>query len=232
MNKKGKNLDFLIDRPIAHRGIFDNKRIYENTISAFERAIKLNYVIELDVRMLACGTVIVFHDDDMERLLHVEGSIDKLTYDELTYMAKYKIPTFEEVLKLVNGQVPLLIETKSITKRCALENKVNQYLKEYKGLYAIQSFNLRSIKWFYKNRKDVAIGYLMGKRNYKSEPIFFRKYDFLSVSVKLFADKRVRKMREDKVVLGWGIKTKEQFDLKKDVYDNLVFDNLLEIDAS
>ena len=227
MNKKSKDLKFLIDR-----GIFDNKRIYENTISAFERAIKLNYIIELDVRMLSCGTIIVFHDDDMERLLHVEGSIDKLTYDELTYMAKYQIPTLKDVLNLVNGSVPLLIETKSKTKRYALEIKLNEYLKNYNGLYAIQSFNLKSIKWFYKNNKDVPIGYLVGKRNYKNEPIFFRKYDFISVSVDLFSDKRVRKMREDKIVMGWGIKTKEQFELKKDVYDNLVCDNLLEIDAS
>lgn len=232
MNKKSKDFKFLIDRPIAHRGIFDNKRIYENTIAAFERAIKFNYVIELDVRMLADGTLIVFHDDDMERLLHVEGEIDKLTYDELTYMAKYQVPTFEEVLKLVNGQVPLLIETKSITKRNALEIKINEYLKNYSGLYAIQSFNIKSIKWFYKNRKDVAIGYLMGKRNYKSEPLFFRRYDFLSVSVSLFENKRVRKMREDKVVLGWGVKTKELYEAKKDVYDNLICDNLLEIEES
>lgn len=230
MNKVYKDFKFLIDRPIAHRGIFDNKRIYENTISAFERAIKQNYVIELDVRMLSDGTLIVFHDDDMERMLHVEGLIDKLTYEELTYMAKYQIPTLEEVLQLVNGQVPLLIETKSITKRFALEIKLNEYLKKYNGLYAIQSFNLKSIKWFYKYRKDIAIGYLMGKKNYKSEPIFFRKYDFLSVNVSLFADKRVRKIREDKVVLGYGIKTKELFEKKKDVYDNLICDNLLEID--
>lgn len=230
MNKKEKkNIDFLLDKLICHRGIYDNKDIYENTIDAFKEALKYDCILEFDVRMLKCGTLVVFHDDDMERLLHVEGKIEKLTYDELTYMAKYEVPTFESVLKLINGKIPILIETKSKTKRCIMESKMAELLDKYNGLYAIQSFNLKSLKWFNKNRENVVIGYLIGKKNCKSEPIFFKKYDFLNVNIKLFNDKRVRKMREDKKVLGYTVKTKEMYELKKDVYDNLSCDNLLEI---
>ena len=220
---------FLLDTLICHRGIYDNKDIYENTIDAFKETLKYDCILEFDVRMLKCGTLVVFHDDDMERLLHVEGKIEKITYDELTYMAKYEVPTFESVLKLINGKIPILIETKSKTKRCIMESKMAELLDKYNGLYAIQSFNLKSLKWFNKNRENVVIGYLIGKKNCKSEPIFFKKYDFLNVNIKLFNDKRVRKMREDKKVLGYTVKTKEMYELKKDVYDNLSCDNLLEI---
>ena len=144
-------------------------------------------------------------------------------------MAKYEIPTFESVLNLIDGKLPILIETKSKTKRCIMESKMAELLDKYNGLFAIMSFNLKSLKWFNKNRKDIVIGYMIGKKNCKSEPIFFKKYDFLNVNIKLFDDKRVRKMREDKKVLGYRVKSKEMYDLKKDVYDNLSCDNLLEI---
>ena len=205
--------------------------MFENTIEAFQCAIKHNYIIELDVRMLACGTLVIFHDENTERLLNVEGKIEKLTYDELTYMAKYDIPTFESVLSLVNGSVPLLIETKSKTKRCIMESKMMEYLDKYSGEYAIHSFNLKSLKWFYKNRKDIPIGYLIGKKNFKREPVFFKNYDFLNINVELFSDKKVRKLREDKMVLGYNVKSKELYEAKKDVYDNLSLDNILEIDC-
>lgn len=229
MNKRIIDLSFLKKNRIAHRGIYDNKRIYENTISAFTRALKYNYIIELDVRMMACGTLVVFHDENMERLLHVEQDIEKITYDELCYMSKFQIPTLLDVLELVNGSVPLLIELKTIAKKGIFESKVAELLDNYKGEYAIQSFNLKSLKWFYKNRKNVAIGYLMGKKNYRKEH-FFRKYDFINIHYGLLEDKKIRKMKEDKMIIAYGIKDKAEFDLKKDVYDNLTCDNLLEIE--
>ena len=112
-----KDMSFLRNRFIAHRGIYDNKRIYENTTSAFLRAIKNNSIIEVDLRMLKDGTIICFHDENMERMLHVEGKIERLTYDELCYIARYQIPTFSMLLELTHGTVPLLIELISKTKK-------------------------------------------------------------------------------------------------------------------
>lgn len=223
-----KDLSFLKQHLIAHRGVYDNKRIYENTISAFTRALKYNFIIELDVRMLADGTLIAFHDEDTKRLLHMEDKIENMTYDELSYMAKFQIPTLQNVLELVNGILPIIIELKTLSKKKIFETKVAEVLDTYKGKFAIQSFNIKTLKWFYKNRKDYCIGYIVGKRNYKKD-YFFKKYDFMSIRVDLYSDKRIRKMREDKMVIGWGINTRELYQLKKDVYDNLTCDNLLEI---
>ena len=133
------------------------------------------------------------------------------------------------VLNLISGRVPIIIEVKSKTKRNAIEIKVAELMDKYNGDYAIESFNLSTLKWFNKNRQSVVIGYLKGKKNYKSEPIFFKKYDFLNVNYELFNDKKIRKIREEKMVLGHIFKTLDEIKSKRDVYDNLCCDNVLEI---
>lgn len=223
-----KNIEFLKGKLIAHRGVFDNKRIYENTASAYIRAIKYHFPIELDVRILKDGTIICFHDEDMERLLHLEGKVEKLTYDELVYIAKYQIPTFASILELVNGEVPLLIETKSLSKRYALEQGLAKLLDNYQGEFAIQSFYSKSLKWFYKNRPNYIIGYIMGKRNYK-QYLSFKKFDFLDVKIGLFSDKHIRKIKEDYPVIGWDIDSVEDLENNKELYYALVCDNILDI---
>lgn len=224
-----KELHFLKTRLIAHRGIYDNKRIYENTISAIQRAIKHQYIIEFDVRLLSDGTCVVFHDQNMERLLHVEGNIERITYDELCYIAKYQVPTLEEVLDLVAGSVPVLIDLKTITSKRLLEKKVAIILDEYKGDFAVQSFHIRTLKWFYKNRPNYITGYLINRKNL-TKNYFFKKYDFVNINIKLLSDRRVKKLKEDKMVMGYTINTKEEYALKQNIYDNLVCNNILEID--
>lgn len=225
-----KDLSFLKARKIAHRGLFDNSRIYENTISAYTRAIKYNYTIEIDVRLLADGTLVCFHDETPDRLLHVDGKTDKLTYEELSYLSKYQIPTLKETLDIINGKVPLLIEVRSEYKKGKCEALIANLLDNYTGEFAIQSFNIKTLKWFYKNRPDYIIGHLVCKKNFMKDYLF-KKYDFLDINILIYNDKKIRKMREDKFIIGHKICNKEEYLAKKDVYDNLVYDNLLEIDG-
>lgn len=226
-----KDVEFLKSSLIAHRGIYDNKGVYENTLKSFEKAINKNYIIEADIRMLIDGTIIVFHDQDMERLLHLEGDIEKLSYDELTYIAKYPIPTLDEMLEMAAGRVPLLIELKTKSKRGIFESKVANILDKYEGSYAIQSFNIKTIKWFNKNRKNTVVGYLVDKKNL-NKMTFFKKYDFININTEIIDDKKLKFLRANYLVLGYTISDKEELKLKRNYYDNLICDNLLEIDAS
>ena len=226
-----KNKEFLSGSLIAHRGIYDNKGVYENTLKSIEKAIEKNYTVEIDVRMLLDGTIIVFHDQDMERLLHLEGDIEKLSHDELTYITKYPIPTLAEMLELVAGRVPLIIELKTRKKRGMFESKVAEILDDYKGLYAIQSFNISTLRWFYKNRPNVILGYLVNKKNL-SKMRFFKRYDFINIKMDIINDKRLKFLRANYLVLGYTVRSKEELEIKQNYYDNLICDNLLEIDAS
>ncbi len=190
-----------------------------------------NYLIEVDIRMLIDGTVVVFHDQDMERLLHMDGDIEKLSYEELTYIAKYQIPTLEEMLEFIDGKVPLIIELKSRKKHSVFETKVAEILDNYKGLYAIQTFHAKTIKWFNKNRPNVIVGYLVNKKNLKKMP-FFKKYDFININMDIVNDEKLKFLRANYLVLGYTIHSKEELSVKQKYYDNLICDNLLEIDAS
>lgn len=223
-----KDCSFLKGNLFCRRGLFDNKRIYENTISAYNRAVKYKFGIELDVRILKDGTVVCFHDDDMKRLLHVEGKINKMTYDELTYVARYQIPTLEEALAEIKGNVPVLIQIVEPSRKHLLEEKLVSILENYKGDFAIESFHMRPLKWFYKNKPEFVTGFMIGWKNFKRD-FFFKKYDFLNIKIKLYSVKRIKQYKNDKTVLAWRILTKEELDDNKIVYDNLVCDNLLDI---
>ena len=152
---------FLKNSVIAHRGIYDNKKIVENTIPAFKKAISKGYAIELDLHLSKDNKIIVFHDDTLDRLTDKKGKVESLPLEEikkLKLLNVASIPTLEEVLELVKGEVPLLIELKD-SRGFTLEKEVSKILENYKGEFAIQSFDPRTVLWFRlfkkKNRRFI-----------------------------------------------------------------------------
>ena len=165
-HKENENIweSFLLKNIFAHRGIYDNEFCPENSLMAFENAIQKGYGIELDVQPIADGTPVVFHDSKMSRMTGKDKYIQNLSNEELSKITllntNINIPTLKDVLKFVNGRVPLLIELKSQDKVGELEPKVFELLKEYEGEFAIQSFNPYQIEWFYKNAPKIWRGQL------------------------------------------------------------------------
>lgn len=128
----------------AHRGLH-NREIPENSLSAFERACQQGFGIELDVQLSRDGCVMVFHDASLKRMTGVDRLLCEMTAEELSHLrlanSSEKIPTLTEVLALVNGRVPLLVELKGETTNTALCAPVAELLKNYKGDYCVESFN-------------------------------------------------------------------------------------------
>ena len=107
----------------AHRGLHDNLwGIPENSLPAFQAAVDKGYGIELYVHITADHQLIVHHDDTLYRMCRVERAIKDMTLEEIRQYTLLntdeKIPTLKEVLDLVNGKVPLLIELKSESHNC------------------------------------------------------------------------------------------------------------------
>lgn len=155
---------WIVNKYIAHRG-FHDETSPENSIGAFKKAIERNYVIELDVHVIEDGTPVVFHDSTLKRLTGEDGYIRHIKNVE--ELKKYnllnsneKIPTLQEVLDLVNGTTPLLIEIKDFNTNTYFEKAVYELLKNYKGEYAIMSFNPNTLKWFKENAPEVIRGQL------------------------------------------------------------------------
>ena len=105
---------------IAHRGAFDNVSIPENSIKAFQEAIKLGLAVEYDVQLTKDNVLVVFHDDNLYRMTGIDKKIEDVTFDEINKLTlldtKEHIPTLKDVLNLINNKVFMDIEIKN-TKR-------------------------------------------------------------------------------------------------------------------
>ena len=164
MNPEMTNLSWLTARPIAHRGFHDmNQAVWENTLTAFTRAIDRDYAIECDVHLSADGVPVVFHDDGLKRLTGREGYVWQKTAAE---MAALRIgqtddhpPTLKEMLDLVDGRVPLVIELKGIPGHDeGLVERVCLMLRNYRGQAAIMSFDHWLIRQFAVHAGDIPTG--------------------------------------------------------------------------
>ncbi len=135
-------------RPIAHRGLHDaDAGLLENSRPAFEAAIALGYGIECDVQAAAGGLPIVFHDAMTDRLLGRPGLTRDLTPADLATLAYpvggTRVLTLAEVLALVAGRVPLLVEIKSdwTEPDPAFLSAIASALSHYAGPLAVMSFD-------------------------------------------------------------------------------------------
>ena len=162
-------------RCFAHRGLFDNQTRCENSLSAFEAAAQAGYGIELDLQMAADGKIVVFHDDDLQRMCSSPLVIEQATYAQLQEYnlgeTFEKIPLFSQVLAQVNGRVPLIVEIKSterIERTCL---KVYDLLRNYPGDYCIESMNPLIMGWFAKNEPQIMRGQLATHIPSKGNPL-------------------------------------------------------------
>ena len=219
-----KNINFLKENLIAHRGLHSDTTI-ENTISAFIKAMEKNYIIELDIHILKDDTIVIYHDFDLKRLTGVNKVIEKLTYPQLSKIKiknKYQIPTLKQVMNIINGRVPLLIEVKTIEKNNLFLEKLVELLNNYKGLFAIQSLNPFVIEWFYKNKKNYPLGLIIiNDINYKILKKYTKMIDFISIY------KKHLPFKSKKIIIGWTIKNKKELEKYKPLSDNLIVENIL-----
>ena len=207
---------------IAHRGIFDNESIPENSIPAFKRAIDENIPIELDVQLTKDNVLVVFHDDNLYRMTGKNIDIQKVNYSDIKDIKLLNtdevIPTFEEVLKLVDNKVLLNIEIKNNKRIKAVCTNLMNYLIPYWN-FVLQSFNPFILRYIKNNYFSVEVGLLV-KNDYSNflSNLFFKskfiikysKTDFLSISKKLLKNKKFKSFTKDYPTLLWTIKSDEE----------------------
>ena len=233
-----KKTDFLTSNLIAHRGLH-NEKYPENSIGAFRRAIRKNYVIELDVHLLKDGTVVVFHDDNLYRMCGKRKDIKDYSYNDLKKIkllnTNYVIPTFEDVLKIIDGKVPLIVELKYDLRAGLLEEKVCNLLDNYRGEFCVKSFSPLSILWFKRNRPNYIRGLLISNkaRNFKEKvmhsfiPFLICKPDFVSCNYLLYNNRRIKKYMKKHPVIAWTIRTDNIYKKYKDKFSNLIVEKII-----
>ena len=204
----------LLNTIIAHRGI--HYKYLENTIPAFIEAINKKCIIELDVRLTKDNQVIVFHDHNLKRIFGINRDIKDLTIKEIK---KYNyIPTLEDVLKLVNNRVPIIIEVKHSK---GIEKRLTNILDKYNGIFFIQSFNPYTILWF-KNKKKYLIGLLTYNFFHLKSILFILRPNYIATNLNNLIN--IQKYRKKYIVLGYTLKTKKEYQKYKDYADNFICD--------
>lgn len=235
----------LMGHHYAHRGLHDlEKGIPENSMTAFRRAVEKGYGIEMDVQLSKDGTAVVFHDAGLKRMCGVDRKVNELTLAELKALSlagtREQIPTFQEFLDLINGQVPLVVEIKMDKQDDRIPEEVNRLLSNYKGAYCIESFHPSALLWYKKHRPDVFRGQLssdfrkdpernslimvllgMLVSNIAARPDFIA-YDWryrnnlsFQISTKLFGA----------LPVAWTIRSQEEMDASRKDFKLFIFEN-------
>ncbi|MBV7410810.1 glycerophosphodiester phosphodiesterase family protein [Maritimibacter sp. DP1N21-5] len=147
--------DAFLKAPIAHRAYHDKARGRpENAPAAIRAALEAGYGIEVDIQPSRDGVPMVFHDYDLGRLTHETGPVAQRTSSDLRAIrlkdSRETIPTLAEVLEMVGGRAPLLIEIKDQDGALGpnvgpLEAAVAAALMDYEGPVAVMSFNPHAV---------------------------------------------------------------------------------------
>ncbi len=240
----------FLTAPIAHRAFHDvNDGRPENSRAAIKAAIERGYGIEIDLQMSHDLQAMVFHDYDLTRLAEAKGPIRQRHSDELRSVrlrgGDEGIPTFTEVLDLVAGRVPLLVEIKdqdgAMGPRTGdLEMSAAQCLEGYQGDVAIMSFNPNAVAEFAKHRSNLPLGlvtcaYL--QEDWSLLPTATRKYlrnipdfdrvgaSFISHDVTDLTNPAVTRLKDrDTPVLCWTVRSQEVEMTAREIADNITFE--------
>ncbi len=147
----------------AHRGLWNAERP-ENSLAAFKAAVDAGYGMELDLHLTTDNVLVVFHDDTLDRMCGVSGRPENCSLAELRKLrlkgTEHGIPTFDEVLEVVNGKAPLIVELKADKRLDELCSHARARLQTYDGPYCIESFHPLAVRWFRKNAPEVIRGQL------------------------------------------------------------------------
>ena len=131
----------------------------ENSRAAFAAAVVAGYGIELDVRLTLDRVPIVLHDAHLARVTGQGGRVADLRYADLARRrlrgSEEHVPTLDEVLRLVAGRVPVMVEIKSYLSASRISPAVAEVLDVHRGEVCVASFNPGALGWFRRHRPQV-----------------------------------------------------------------------------
>ena len=227
--RKRREMDRFKTVKYAHRGLHDGEKP-ENSMAAFAAAKEHGFGIELDIRLSKDGVLMVFHDDTLNRVVGIDGKVIDFTAEELGKMSLLgtaeTIPTFRQVLDLIDGAVPLLIEIKNSMSESGVAEKFIEEIEGYKGEFIVESFNPMALRTVKKARPDVLRGILSMRYQDYLEPTpkpiglllenlymnFLMRPDFISYDKRGYCVHNLRIIRRSlgTPLIAWTIRSEEE----------------------
>jgi glycerophosphoryl diester phosphodiesterase len=244
--RRGKDVSALRGFQYAHRGLHDNQDgAPENSLAAFKQAVEAGFGMELDVQLTKDGQLAVFHDKTLKRMCGADVCLSELSCEEVQNYTllgtQERITLFSQVLELVNGRVPLIVEIKHYTSVNRTAQETNAMLSRYKGPYCVESFHPLAMRWFKKNAPQVVRGQLASGVITRESPAYQQAaLKYLLVNVLSRPDFVSYDIREDKNIsifllrrlfrplwVAWTVRTAEEYEKAKQKYDLQIFEGFM-----
>lgn len=248
----------FLDRPLTHRGLHDRaKGVIENSAGAVRASVAAGYGVEVDVQLTSDGAAMVFHDARLDRLTDESGPIRGWAARDLVTVtltgSEETVPTLPQVLEIVGGKVPLLIEMKDQSGGTGsapdeLERAVAKALKGYAGAVAVMSFNPHMVANMAKRAPSVPRGIVTDGYNEREWPDLspdtlhalreIGAFDavgasFISHDWEDLAAPRVAELKARGVpILCWTVKSPEQEAQARRVADNITFEGYTPVEGN
>nr|WP_324829109.1 glycerophosphodiester phosphodiesterase family protein [Qipengyuania sp. Z2] len=207
----------------AHRGLHSDG-VPENSLAAFAGAIERGFGIECDIQRSRDDAAMLVHDWELDRLTGVRGPTSGYSAEELAQIAfldsEHKLARLDDLLALVEGKVPILIEIKSrrgydVAQSC---RAVRDSLGSYAGLHAVMSFDPRVSAWFRRNSPETVRGLVMreDEHGYTQKPwqrhaaLWAARPDFLAYHIAALPNAMVASLRQAGMpVTSWTVNSPE-----------------------
>jgi len=236
------NINWLKEAYFAHRGFHNIKNnVPENSLSAFKEAIKYDYAIECDVRLTKDKKIVVFHDHDLKRACGKSIIIEESTLSDLQeyklFGTEEYIPSLQNLLNLVDKKVSLLVELKTENNAKELSYYFYQEIKDYQGVFAVQSFDPRVLLWFKRHQSDILRGQIAELDKNKVHNPIFRYFknrmilntitnpSFINYNIIDMPLKTLDKLHAKGVpILAYTAKSQADYDFVINHYDNVMFE--------
>ena len=237
----------------AHRGLHDNTgEAPENSLAAFEQAVNHGFGIELDVQVTKDGKAVVFHDSLLVRAARdkngnpVPGKIPDYAFEELQafhlFDSDARIPSFKDVLDLVHGKVPLIVELKADTASEALRvsETADKLLSSYDGKYVVESFHPSAVLWYKKHRPEIIRGQLSDGFLKETGKLKYLPVEYLLTNIRTRPDfiaynwryepnlsRRITARLFGCPSVTWTVQSEQCLEEMKEKFDLLIFDSFL-----
>lgn len=232
---------------LAHRGLFNNIDIPENSLVAFKKAVENNYGMELDVQLTSDNKLVVFHDASLKRMCGIDKNLTDCSYEELQNYkllnTEYTIPLFVDVLDVIKPTTPLVIEIKPEGDCIKTTKETVKLMKAYDRTYSMESFNPYVVKYLKENHPEIIRGQLA--HNYfvhNKELSFIEKFiltyllfniktrpDYLAYDITNMNNLSFRicsKIFKSECV-AWTVKSNEDLAKARNYYQCFIFDSFI-----
>ena len=230
-------------RQVAHRGLHDRALgIPENSLPAFARAVEQGKAIELDLHATADNRLVVLHDFQLKRMTGVPGIVEEWTLEDLRRLrlqgTDARIPTLDEVLELVDGKVPLLLEIKSerLGEVGRLEPVLMKRLATYRGEFILEAFNPEVLVWLHRHAPQYIRGQLGNLDDENKQFKFYSRHlmfnplsrpDFIAFDIQKIDYKlRLACKKHGLPLLGWTIRTEAELKKAERLCDGVIYEHL------